>query len=177
VFLQKRIIEKVTGQSFKKFVMENIVQPLKMTNAVIDPTVDYPNRTSCYDFDKIQCPEMEFISGWLWVDINDLYKWIHAMNSNMLISQESFDILLRNPFVKHKASSLGEYFEQDQIQRHGGTSYNFESFLLNDFKNDLTIILLSNYKNQVRDLGHSVYDIMLNRPYISIYHTIKKECF
>ncbi|MCF6349361.1 MAG: beta-lactamase family protein, partial [Flavobacteriaceae bacterium] len=72
VFLQKKIIEKVTGQSFEKFVLENIVQPLKMTNAVFDPAPNSANRTSCYDFDKVQCPEMEFISGWLWVDINDL---------------------------------------------------------------------------------------------------------
>lgn len=144
VFLQRRIIEKVSGMSFEQFVIKNIVEPLKMTNSVFDPKFDYANRTSCYDLDYVKCPEMKFISGWLWVSINDLYKWINAMNSNRLISKESFQTLLKNPYVKGKTSSLGEYFEKDRLQRHNGVSYKFESIFLNDFNNKITIILLSN---------------------------------
>jgi CubicO group peptidase (beta-lactamase class C family) len=181
VFLQRKIVEKVTGQSYNKFIVENIVKPLKMTNSVIDPTADYPNRTSCYDFDNVQCQEMEFISGWLWVDINDLYKWIHAMNTNALISQDSFDILLRNPYINNRTSSLGEYYEEDKLQVHDGSSYKFESIYLNDFKNDVTIILLSNNVNRVRNIGINIYNIMINEPYEilkkSIYQTIRKESF
>ncbi|TVZ25829.1 CubicO group peptidase (beta-lactamase class C family) [Gillisia sp. Hel_I_86] len=179
VFLQRRIIEKVTGQSFEEFVIENILRPLKMTNSVFDPKENYDNRTSCYDFDNIKCPEMNFISGWLWLDMNDLSKWIEAMNSNVLISQKSFDTLLRNPYVKDKTSSIGEYFEEKKLQRHNGTSYKFESIFLNDFKNNITIILLSNHRNRVWDLGHTIHDIMLGKPYIvpekSIYQAIRKE--
>lgn len=179
VFLQRRIIEKVSGQSFEKFVIENIVKPLKMTNSVFDPKEDYKNRTSCYDFDNIKCPEMSFISGWLWVDINDLYKWIIAMNSNVLISQKSFQTLLKNPYAKDKTSSLGEYSEVDKLQTHNGTSFKFESIFLNDFKDNSTIILLSNNRNRVWDLVHTIHDIMLGKSYIipkkSIYQSIRKE--
>lgn len=179
VFLQKRIIEKVTGQSFEEFVIENIVKPLKMTNSVFDPKEDFKNRTSCYDFDDIKCPELSFISGWLWVDINDLYKWINELNTNRLISQKSYETLLKNPFIKDKTSSLGEYFEEDNLQRHNGISYKFESIFLNDFKNDITIILLSNNRNRVWDLGHVIYDLMLGKDYEipkkSIYQAIRSE--
>lgn len=179
VFLQKRIIEKVTGLSFEEFVNENIVKSLKMNNSVFDPKEDYKNRTSCYDFDNIRCPEMSFISGWLWVDINDLYKWIKAMNTNVLISQESFQTLLKNPYAKEKTSSLGEYFEKDRLQRHNGISYKFESIFLNDFKNDIIIILLSNNRNRVWDLGHTIHNLMLGKDYEipkkSIYQAIRKE--
>lgn len=179
VFLQRRIIEKVTGKSFEEFVVQNIVEPLKMTNSVFDPKENYKNRTSCYDFDNNKCPELSFISGWLWVDINDLYKWINALNNNKLISQKSYNTLLKNPFIENKTSSLGEYFEEENLQRHNGISYKFESIFLNDIKNNIIIILLSNNKNRVWDLGYTIHNLMLGKEYEtpkkSIYQTIRKE--
>ncbi|MCZ4243593.1 serine hydrolase [Pedobacter punctiformis] len=179
VFLQRKIIEKVTGMSFEEFVIKNIVKPLKMTNSVFDPKLGYKNRTSCYDMDNVRCPELEFFSGWLWVGINDLYKWIDAMNNNRLISKESFQTLLNNPYAKDKGGSLGMYFEKDELQVHNGISYKFESIFLNDLKNNLTIILLSNNLNRVWDLGHSIHNLMLGKDYEtpkkSIYQAIRKE--
>lgn len=179
VFLQRRIIEKVTGMSFQQFVIKNIVKPLKMTNSVFDPKAGSKNRTSCYDFDNVRCPEMNFISGWLWVDINDFYKWIEAMNSNRLISKESFQTLLNNPYAKDEGGSLGRYFEKEELQRHNGVSYKFESIFLNDFKNNITIILLSNNLNRVWDLGYTIHNLMLGKyyeiPKKSVYQAIRKE--
>ncbi|ANF52057.1 serine hydrolase [Chryseobacterium glaciei] len=179
VFLQRRIIEKVTGVSFQEFVTKNIIKPLKMTNSVFDPKFGSKNRTSCYDFDNVRCPEMQFISGWLWVDINDLYKWIEAMNSNRLISKESFQTLLKNPYAIDEGGSLGRYLEKDELQRHNGVSYKFESIFLNDFKNNITIILLSNNLNRVWDLGYIIHNLMLGKDYEipkkSIYQAIRKE--
>ncbi|WDF45139.1 serine hydrolase [Chryseobacterium sp. KACC 21268] len=179
VFLQRRIIEKVTGMSFQEFVIKNIVKPLKMTNSVFDPKSGFKNRTSCYDFDNVRCPEMNFISGWLWVDINDFYKWIEAMNSNRLISKESFQTLLNNPYAKDEGGSIGRYFEKEEIQRHNGVSYKFESIFLNDFKNNITIILLSNNLNRVWDLGYTIHNLMLGKDYEipkkSVYLAIRKE--
>jgi len=181
VFLQRRIIEKISGVSYQEFVTKNIIIPLKMTNSVFDPKFGYKNRTSCYDFDNVRCPELEFISGWLWVDINDLFKWIDAMNANRLITKESFQLLLNNPYAKNEGGSLGRYFEKEELQRHNGVSYKFESIFLNDFKNNITIILLSNNLNRVWDLGHSIHNLMLGKAYEipkkSIYQTIRKEAF
>lgn len=179
VFLQRRIIEKVTGISFEEFVIKNIIKPLKMTNSVFEPKSGYKNRTSCYDMDNARCPELKFISGWLWVDINDLYKWIEALNSNRLISKESFQTLLNNPYAIDEGGSLGRYFEKEGLQRHNGVSYKFESIFLNDFKNNITIILLSNNLNKVWDLGHIIHNMMLGKEYEipkkSIYQAIRKE--
>jgi CubicO group peptidase (beta-lactamase class C family) len=179
VFLQRRIIEKVTGMSFQQFVIKNIVNPLKMTNSVFDPIFGSKNRTSCYDMDNVRCPELKFISGWLWVDINDFYKWTEAMNTNRLISKKSFQTLLNNPYAKEEGGSLGRYFEKEDLQRHNGISYKFESIFLNDFKNKITIILVSNNLNRVWDLGHIIHNLMLGKEYEipkkSIYQAIRKE--
>jgi len=181
VFLQRKIIEKVAGISFQEFVIKNIIKPLKMTNSVFDPKLGYKNRTSCYDMDNIKCPEMEFISGWLWVDVNDFYKWIEAMNSNRLISKQSFQTLLNNPYAKDEGGSLGRYFDKDDLQRHNGVSYKFESIFLNDFKNNITIILVSNNLNRVWDLGHIIHNLMLGKEYEipkkSVYQALRKEIF
>ncbi|MBM7419488.1 MULTISPECIES: serine hydrolase domain-containing protein [Chryseobacterium] len=179
VFLQRRIIEKVTGMTFQQFVIKNIVNPLKMTNSVFDPTFGSKNRTSCYDMDNVRCPELKFISGWLWVDINDFYKWTEAMNTNHLISKESFQTLLNNPYAKEEGGSLGRYFEKEDLQRHNGVSYKFESIFLNDFKNKITIILVSNNLNRVWDLGHIIHNLMLGKEYEipkkSVYQALRKE--
>lgn len=181
VFLQRRIIEKVSGMSFQDFVIKNVVKPLKMTNSVFDAKLDYKNRTSCYDMENVRCPELEFISGWLWLDINDMYKWIDAMNHNRLISQESFKTLLNNPYAKEEGASLGRFYEEDELQRHNGVSYKFESILLNDFKNEITIILASNNLNRVWDLGHTIHNITLGKEYEipkkSISKSLRKEAY
>ncbi len=176
VFIQQRIIEKITNLSYKEFVMQNIVEPLGMTSAVFDPTPDHRNRTSCYGLDGVECPEMEYISGWLWQDINDLYKWIDAMNTNKLISQKSFDTLFHDPFVKNAIPSLGQYFKKLDLQRHNGTSYKYRSVFLNDFKNDIIIIMLSNNGSNVVRTSASIHNIMLGKPYKSIAQAIEKEC-
>ncbi|PUB30776.1 CubicO group peptidase (beta-lactamase class C family) [Elizabethkingia sp. YR214] len=179
VFLQRRIIEKITGMTFQDFVSENIIKPLKMTNSVFDAKSGYKNRTSCYDMDNVRCPEMEFISGWLWLDINDMYKWIEAMNHNRLISRKSLETLLNNPYAKEEGGSLGRFYEEDELQRHNGISYKFESILLNDMKNDVIVILASNNLNKVWSLGHIIRDIMLERAYEipkkSVYQALRKE--
>lgn len=179
VFLQRRIIEKVTGVTFQDFVTKNIIKPLKMTNSVFDAKPGYKNRTSCYDMDNVRCPELEFISGWLWLDINDMYKWIDAMNHNRLISRKSFETLLNNPYAKEEGGSLGRFYEEDELQRHNGISYKFESILLNDIKNDFIVILASNNLNKVYNLGHTIRDIMLGKTYEtpkkSVYLALRKE--
>lgn len=179
VFLQRRIIEKVSGLSFEAFVIQNIVKPLKMFNAVFDPKPGHKSRTSCYDLENVRCPELKFISGWLWVDINDLYRWVEGVNSNKIISKKSFQTLLENPYAKDEGGSLGRYFEEEELQRHNGVSYKFESIFLNDLKEDVTIILLSNNLNRVWDLGHAIRNLTLGKAYEipkkSVYQAIRKE--
>ncbi|REC50369.1 serine hydrolase domain-containing protein [Chryseobacterium pennipullorum] len=179
VFLQRRIIEKVTGMSFQDFVTKNMIKPLKMTNSVFDAKPAYKNRTSCYDMDNVRCPEMEFISGWLWLEINDMYKWTDGMNHHRLISRKSFETLLNNPYAKEEGGSLGRFYEEDELQRHNGISYKFESILLNDIKNNIIVILASNNLNKVYSLGHTVRDIMLGKAYEipkkSVYQALRKE--
>jgi len=184
VFLQKRIIEKVTGQAYEEFIIENVVQPLNMEYSVHDPEQGHPNRTSCYDKNKAPCQELEFISGWLWSTTGDIHKWVKALRENTLISKESYNELVGNPFFQDKntypdsykpASPLGEYFAESDLLRHNGTSIKFYSIMINDFKNNLTIIVLSNSSGKIWGLGHSIHNVLLDKPYKSTYEAIRAK--
>lgn len=180
VFIQKRIIEQVSGISFNSFIVEHIITPLDLKNTHMDPKENLNNLTSCFDLDLTACPKFEFISGWPWLDMYDLHTWIHALNTHKLISKSSYDELIKNPFFEGKTANLGEYFEKDSLHRHNGTSFNFESIVLNDRKNDIIIIILSNQRNIVWNIGHEALRVMHgNTPRIpkkSVYHALRKEC-
>ncbi len=165
VFLQRRIVESATNQTFEAFVTQNIIEPLNLNASVFDPTETNKNRVFCYDIHNKPCPKFAFISGWLWMNAKDLYTYVQAMNNNKLISQESFDMLLRNPYVPKRASSLGEYFEKEQLQRHDGTAYGFRSIMLNDFKNDVVIVMLLNNTGPRIPLGHMTHSIVLGKEF------------
>lgn len=72
---------------------------------------------------------------------------------------------MNNPYAKEEGGSLGMYTEKDELQRHNGISYKFESIMLNDMKNDVVIILASNNLNKVYNLGYTINDIMQGKAY------------
>ncbi|SHI30604.1 serine hydrolase [Aquimarina spongiae] len=180
IFLQQKIIEKVTKKTFQEFAKENIIIPLGMKDAVFDPDFDYPNRTRSFDIYKQNSLEVYMIKGILWTNIEDLNTWITALHHNKLISRESLKTLLKNQYFENKKAILGGTDDAYTMHRHGGESYQFGSVFISEFENDLNVILMSNHKNQVWEIGHSVFDIMKDKTFIlpkkSIYREIRKKC-
>ncbi|WP_271768088.1 serine hydrolase [Aquimarina algiphila] len=180
IFLQKRIIENVTKKTYQEFVTENIITPLKMKNVVFDPDLDYPNKTRCFDVDKISCEEISSNKDRLWVSINDLNKWITALHNNKLISRASLELLLKNQYFKNKESSLGVSQNAFSLHLHGGQSWQFEAAFMSELKNDLNIILMSNNKSKGFEIIQSMHKIMkgksFNLPKKSIYRQIRNKC-
>ncbi|AXO78952.1 tetratricopeptide repeat protein [Olleya aquimaris] len=180
IFLQKKIIENVTKKTFQEFMRENIITPLKMKNVVFDPNFDYPNRARSFDIYKENASEIYTSKGWLWVSIDDLNKWIMALNHNKLISRKTLKLLLKNQYFENEHTILGGSDDLFETHTHGGQSYQFESIYISEFKDDLNIILMSNHKNQVPEIANSVYDIMKDKaftlPKKSIYRAIRQKC-
>ncbi|MGD1841045.1 MAG: serine hydrolase [Thermonemataceae bacterium] len=180
IFLQKRIIEKVTKKSYQDFITENIISPLKMQNVVFDPDFDYPNRTRSFNVHKENAEEFYPSTGWLWVTIDDLNKWITALRHNTLITTTSFKTIAVNQYFQEKGSILGSYDAQKALHLHGGQSYQFEAAFMSELENDLSILLMSNNKNQSFNIIQSVYNIIKGKsfslPRKSIYRQIRKAC-
>lgn len=180
IFLQKRIIENITKDTFEAFVEKHIIAPLKMKNAAFDISYNYPNRTRSFNVHKANTDEDSSSTGWLWVSVDDLNKWITALRKNKLISKASLKTLLVNQFFKNQRSVLGSYDEQLALHLHGGQYLQFEAAFMSEFKNDLSIILLSNNKNQSFNIIQSVHNIMKGKafslPKKSIYRQIRSKC-
>jgi CubicO group peptidase (beta-lactamase class C family) len=162
IFLQKRIIEIVTTKTFQEFVKENIIIPLKMKDAVFDPDFSYPNRTRCFNMQKENALEIDPSKGWLWLSIDDLNKWITALHNYELITETSLKTILKNQYFKDKTAILGLTDDLFLTHIHGGQFYQFETRFISEFDNDLNIILMSNNKNQVREIVQSLYNKIKN---------------
>lgn len=180
IFLQKRIIESITKKPFQEFVKTHIITPLKMNDAVFDPDFDYPNRTRSYDIYKQNAVEFYPTKGWLWTTTDDMNKWITGLRQGKLISRASLIPLLKNQYFESKGTILGGSDEEFKIQEHGGQSYQFEAAFISEFDSELSIVLMSNHKNQTFEIIKSVHNIMKGKPFElpkkSIHREIRQKC-
>ena len=180
IFIQKRIIEKVTQNTFEEFVKQHIVRPLKMEDAVFDAGYDYPNRTRSFNTHKQNADEKSPSTGWLWLSIGDLNKWITGLHNDKLISRASLKLLLKNQYFLNQKSVLGATDPKFSIHFHGGQYYQFEAAFIGEFKNNLNVLLMSNSKNQSFEIIQSLHNIMNDKAFIlpkkSIYREIREKC-
>jgi CubicO group peptidase (beta-lactamase class C family) len=78
VFLQRRIIEKITGQSFKQFVEDHELKATGMNTAIVDPDENDKLVAQSYNNDGKPDGLVYPISGWTAVTLDDFYAWANA---------------------------------------------------------------------------------------------------
>lgn len=184
IFLQRRIVEKVSGMSFNDFIQKNILIPSNMLDLVIDATSNNPRLSKAFNNDMINDKPMEIeFSGWVYPTVNDMYNWLRSLHEGKIISKESL-IILFDSFSKNSESALGKgVFENNQLQihQHQGSSFNYESFIHYNINENLIVILMTNNKNfKLRNIVESIENISKERPFTipqkSIYLTIREKC-
>ena len=185
VFLQRRIVEKLSGMSFNDFIKKNNLIPSNMSDAVLDATPNNPRLVSAFNNDMVNDRPMDIeFSGWVYPTANDMYNWISSLHSGKIISKESL-ILLFDSYSKNSESALGKgIFENKELllHEHHGSSFNYESFVHYNVNEDLSIILMTNNKNhKLREITESIENILNGRPFSipqkSIYLTIREKCY
>lgn len=168
VFLRKRIVEKVSGQPYADFITEHVFAPCGMRTAVIDPTEETPLLARSFDNHFVEDDLDTSMSGWVYLTIQDLYRWTQCLYSGQLIDEHT----LYKLFESHKPSSqspLGRtVFESDELifQYHHGQSDNFEASLYVNVKDQFTVLLLTNNRNSnVSDLTVAIDAILMGEPF------------
>jgi CubicO group peptidase (beta-lactamase class C family) len=169
VFLQRRIIEKITGTSFNKFVEDKLLKPTGMTTAVIDPDDNTPLMAVSYN-NKLQKGEFIYpITGWVAVTLADFYKWEQAIENFKLISPASTKELL-TPYLPGKQCGLGGGgMDGDKIayHKHDGSSVQYQALLIGNPGKRRTIILMTNNRqNNIYDIGNAIENILDDKPYV-----------
>ncbi|WP_344924422.1 serine hydrolase [Aquimarina addita] len=185
IFLQRRIIEKISGLTFNQFIEQKILQPIGMNNTVIDHQYQNPNFVRGFNNSNINDDEQELkMSGWICPSIDDLSKWTKYLLSYQLISKESLYILF-DKYMEEGESALGQGMFQNEalaLYEHHGSSLSYESLVRYDLKQDLIIILMTNNKSlKIVEIVDAISHILKDEPYEvpqkSIYLTIREKTY
>lgn len=171
VFLQRRIIEKITGLPYASFVTERLFKSCGIKNAIFDPTEMDKLIARSYNDKKTQ-DELSFdIDGWPALNLLDFYRWSECINSFRLITPASTQELVI-PFSTDDQTGLGHGTLEGKTlttHRHDGTAKNYQALLISNATTSRTIILMTNNKQGNLDaISKSVNSILEGKQYIQV---------
>ncbi len=179
------IIEKISGQSYEKFLQSRIFQPLSMKDTTSDLGGNIiPRRASGYIERGNRPFNAPFLSmgvpysaGWLASNTEDLAKWDNALQSKGLAG---IDLITKmfTPF-KLKTGRLTNYgyawfihdFYGYRFVEHGGRISGFEAHVLKVPSVDLFIAVLSNaadHEPSVDFVATEIATYVLGKPYTPV---------
>lgn len=166
--LQRQIVARLSGQSFNRFVQSQLLDPLQMSTAVIDPDEQTPLMALGFNDDFITFSLKAPISGWTALTLDDFYKWQKSLQDFKLISPASVHFLL-TPFSPGKQSGLGGGSMQGNqllTHVHDGTFLNYQALIVYQATSERTILLLTNQKqNKLYELDTAIEAILDGKPY------------
>lgn len=168
VFLQRRIIEKVSGMSFNSFVEKKLLQPARMTASLVDPTEKDTLMAIAFSDEHKADPMIYPISGWTAVTLEDFCKWSNSITSFRFLSPDDTRTILY-PVGPNKQSGLGGgEMEDNHVTRHihDGSSLHYNALLVSEPPKGRTIILMTNNKQgNLYELNTAIQAILDGKPY------------
>ncbi len=159
------LIEKISGQSYQDFVVNNIFKPLEMNDSGYDSHSEIilhraagymvsHNRVRNADYLDMSIP---YSAGSLYSTTQDLLRWEQGLFEGKILSAESLKKMME-PFKNDYGFGVRIYFLNGHkaISHAGGTSgFNTKLIYLPDDK--LTVIVLAN----LNALGYVAQDLAL----------------
>lgn len=168
IFLQRRIIAKISGMSFNEFVKQKILVPCNMSTAIVDPTDSDSLIAKAYSNDGKQDALSYPVSGWTCVTLADFYKWAQCIARFCLISPASTRQILI-PVGPNKQSGLGGGNMEGDIlvsHMHDGTSLHYQALEITNASAGRVIIVMTNNKqDNLYDLSNAISAILDGKPY------------
>lgn len=166
--LQRQVVARLSGQSFNQFIQAQLLDPLQMRTAVIDPDEQTPSMALAFNNDFVISPLKAPISGWTALTLDDFYKWQKSLQDFKRISPASVRFLL-TPFSPGKQSGLGGGSMQGDhllTHVHDGTFLNYQALIVYQATSERTIILLTNQKqNKLYEMNTAIEAILDGKPY------------
>jgi len=188
-WLLQRIIEKVSGQSFKDFIIKNQFDSnSKHAFFSSDSRIVIPNRCTAYfPFETgrltIEHPHVgDFMhaANGMNITLNEFIAWDKKMKNNEIITSTSRQKMLSN--FPYKNSNKKFTYGWDQRIVNGHVSYGFSGSLVTAYrifpKDDLSIVFLSNGLGNFFDIENiinhlaSIIDDDITDPNNFIFETL-----
>lgn len=167
------IIERVSGEEYSVFLSKNIFKPLKMNNTFVYNRREKPKKIKNYaigyvwaknSFSKVTSEHpgyndssvyyLDGIVGSAKISstVEDVYKWVTALQNNTLFTQKEFDAMMEiTKTSAGKDIAYGFGFDlskgKDKFSfGHTGSWDGYISFIYCNTVKDRTIIILENFK-------------------------------
>ena len=155
IFLQRKIIEKVTGLYYASFVTSNLLSPLHLQGGFIELPRGRKDIAKAFDNNYAETFYTAKTTSLL-LSAGDLYQWCRALHTFQTLSKSSVDQLGKR-FGDNEGSLGIIKFSGDQISEHThqGSGDNYECLLYYNATEDLAVILMTNNQNfkvnQIKD--------------------------
>lgn len=166
------VIEQVSGQTYADYIEEHVLIPAGMTQSGLNMeglvlenmATAYNGNISEGDEAKVLHPSFGYSSGGLHSTAMDLYKYDRALHSNLLISQESYDLMTQESSkVGTKSYGYGWYVNtgvEDTVS-HPGNLIGWHSMLLRHQEDKVTVILLTNHDENDMFMAYNLARLVL----------------
>jgi CubicO group peptidase (beta-lactamase class C family) len=137
------VIEEASGMTYRDFIRENILTPLKMTHTSYDPDNVEFNNLKAVGYDHIQTvpppvslflhPTVAYSAGGMFSTVTDMFKWNQALKTDCLVSYETLDKIFTPGLGNY---GYGWYIEnhevagqERQLRWHWGSYLGYHSFI------------------------------------------------
>ncbi len=167
--LLSMLIERVAKESYRKFLNWKIFDPLGMEYSEIfdgtQPKMSRRARGHSQSGDRNDYQARTTGAGGVYSQIDDLFLWDQALYDNDLIKAEN----LEQAFTPARltSSELSYYgfgwvleAKNPKVVQHSGSLAGFRSFFYRDTENKNTIILLSNFTNDVKSIKEEILELI-----------------
>jgi len=167
--LLSMLIERVAKESYRKFLNWKIFDPLGMEYSEIfdgtQPKMSRRARGHSQSGERNDYQARTTGAGGVYSQIDDLFLWDQALYDDDLIKAEN----LEQAFTPARLTS-GElsYYgfgwvleaKNPKVVQHSGSLAGFRSFFYRDTENKNTIILLSNFTNDVKSIKEEIVKLI-----------------
>lgn len=166
IYLQRKIIEKITGQSYESFVTGALLKHVHMQGGFIELPSASNDIAKAFDNNFTETVYAAKTTSLL-LSGGDLYQWCRALHSYQILSKKSVDQLGKS-FGNNEGSLGNVKFSGDQISehQHQGSGDNYECLLYYNVTEDLAVILMTNNQNfKVNEIKDAIVSILKGQPF------------
>lgn len=172
------IIEKLSGKNYEEYMKENLFIPLQLSSTGISHLFNpAPRKANGYRLVDGQVRRVEDLISYsyatadMYSTVGDLFTWSFALQHGWVLSKQSMDLLFDGGVKANGNYGYGfrtqSYLRPDaftdpgKLIRHGGVMNGFCANYHYYDKDDLTIILLNNYRNlRILDITFTLKELV-----------------
>lgn len=175
------ILEKVSGQSYKRFLTTRIFEPLGMRKTHYANKQEITDKVALGYFTRNEsfanAPDINssllFAAGGIWSNPKDMALWNEALYENKLVDQKYIRMVFKPNILNNgEVTDYGFGFRACKVNdiesiEHGGGVFGYSSYGIRIERFGVYVLILTNFErnNSYDDVAAKIAAIAINKPY------------